>query len=103
MLCAGVLLVASSGVAASPASLCAAAGWKQVWGDDFGGSAVDPAKWDVRATNKGTGGGNVDRLAKVMPDDIYVEDGALVLRTQRRQAGIYNYTSGAWPILTARL
>ena len=81
------LLLAAASSLAAPSSFCASAGWNQVWSDEFREPTLNTSKWSVRATVRGTGGGNVDRLAKVAPDDIYMEDGALVLRTQKRGLG----------------
>ena len=70
-------------------SFCSAPGWQQVWSDEFSGITLNSSNWRVRRQ------GNVDRMAKVMEDDIYLEGGALVLRTQQREVDECNYTSGA--------
>lgn len=78
------------------ASFCAATNWEQVWSDEFEGQALNTSKWRIRETQHGTGGASVDRRAKVVADDVYLESGALVLRTQKRKTfDGYNFTSGA--------
>lgn len=70
-------------------SFCAAHGFRQIWADEFNGVALNASNWDRRTM------GNVDRMAAVEDDDIYLENGTLVLRSQRRAANGYNFTSGA--------
>lgn len=70
-------------------SFCAVHGFRTVWEDEFDGVALNTSKWEKRTM------GHVDRLAAVEDDDIYLAEGALVLRSQRRVVDGYNFTSGA--------
>jgi beta-glucanase (GH16 family) len=64
--------------------------WELAWADEFNGTAVDPAIWII-----------VDGAAEVnselqyyTPEDVYLENGSLVLRSQRRAFHGRSYTSG---------
>ena len=70
-------------------SFCAARGFRQVWSDEFTGARLNSSNWEKRTMGK------VDRMASVEDDDMYLENGNLVLRSQRRAVGGYNFTSGA--------
>ena len=88
-------LIVLSQLAPVRTSFCDEAGWKSVWSDEFNGGDLDLSNWATRPTEWGAKGRNVDRLAKVEEDDIYVSNGSLVLRTQKRNVPGYNWTSGA--------
>ncbi|OQW96640.1 MAG: hypothetical protein BWK77_04070 [Verrucomicrobia bacterium A1] len=83
-----LLAVISSGirVAAEPAQ----PGWVLVWQDEFDGPAVDTTKWRVEdaALVK-----NNERQYYA-PDEVYIENGHLVLRSRKRTQGDREYTSG---------
>lgn len=72
-----------------PPSFCSGHGWQQVWADEFSGATLNASNWALRTK------GNVDRQAAVDAEDIYLEDGALVLKTERRNSGGKKYTSGS--------
>ncbi|MBN2190729.1 MAG: family 16 glycosylhydrolase [Candidatus Aureabacteria bacterium] len=65
-------------------------GWILIWNDEFEGSELDPAKWRVSDTapvkNK--------ELEYYTPEDVYLENGCLILRSQKRDMGGREYTSG---------
>lgn len=62
--------------------------WKLVWRDDF--RRFDESKW-----YKQDGASNINgELEYYAPDDVYVEGGNLVLRSQQRELGGRSYTSG---------
>ncbi|MHA6483422.1 family 16 glycosylhydrolase [Paenibacillus sp. strain BS8-2] len=64
--------------------------WELVWSDDFDGDTVDTEKWNIVDAPS-----NVNQeLQYFAPDDVYVEDGSLVLRTQSRNYGGRSFTSG---------
>ena len=78
--------------AAAPAkSFCAQSGWKQTWSDEFSGAALNTTAWSIDLH----GGDSKVRDSQGTADNVYLEDGALVLRSQRKKAGKYNFTSGA--------
>lgn len=68
--------------------------WTTVFYDDFSGPSLNATLWNV-ASNKTHGSQELELYLK---DDVYLENGALVLRTQARQAyfgpKLYNFTSG---------
>ncbi len=65
-------------------------GWHLIWGDEFNGKTVDPAKWYVEdaALVKN------NELQYYAPDDVFLRDGCLVLRSQKRTVGTRDYSSG---------
>jgi beta-glucanase (GH16 family) len=85
---APALLVLAAAACAAPADHRATTGragdgWRQVWADEFDGSAVDPRKWQVE--NDSTfGDGNLE-LACLMdrPENVSVSGGALHLVARR--------------------
>jgi beta-glucanase (GH16 family) len=77
--------------ASSPPSFCAGEGWAQVWADEFSGATLNESAWniDVKA------GDSQVRNSQGTRDNVYLEGGHLVLRSQRQRIGKWNYTSGA--------
>ena len=65
-------------------------GWYLIWHDEFDGEALDESKWVVEdaalVKNK--------ELQYYSPDEVYVHDGLLTLRSQKRDMGGRHYTSG---------
>ncbi len=65
-------------------------GWVLIWNDEFEESELDLSKWRVSDTapvkNK--------ELEYYTPDDVYLENGCLILRSQKRDMGGREYTSG---------
>ena len=90
----------------SGASLCGAAGWTPVFADEFSGSALDNSTW---GNDMGWDTKSSLRTAKNLRENVWVADGALVIRSQREHAPAYtegiplklygnttfNYTSAA--------
>jgi beta-glucanase (GH16 family) len=74
-----------------PKSFCDEKGWTMVFADDFSGSALNESSWTV---DLGAGDSRV-RNSQGTADNVYLEDGALVLRSKRETSGKWNYTSGA--------
>jgi beta-glucanase (GH16 family) len=64
--------------------------WKLVWSDEFGGSRIDSKKWNVlmRETSKH------NELQYYVPDEAYIENGMLRLRSRVREYGGMKFTSG---------
>ncbi len=64
--------------------------WKLVWQDEFDGDAVDRAKWFVEdaALDKN------NEQQYYSPDEVFLREGHLVLRSRRREKGGHPYTSG---------
>ena len=78
---------------AADASFCAQSGWSQIWADEFSGSALNTSAWTVDLN----AGDSRVRDSQGTADNVYLEDGALVLRSQHETVAgsAYNYTSGA--------
>jgi beta-glucanase (GH16 family) len=64
--------------------------WKLVWRDEFDGTALDTNKWNVllREDSKH------NELQYYLPDEVYLENGCLRLRSRIRNFGSKHYTSG---------
>jgi beta-glucanase (GH16 family) len=64
--------------------------WKLVWQDEFSGTHLDTSKWNVllREHSKHT------ELQYYVPDEVYVENGFLRLRSRVRTFGSKQFTSG---------
>lgn len=65
-------------------------GWWLIWHDEFDGAALDASKWvaedaDLVKNNE---------LQYYSPDEVYLHDGVLTLRSQKRTIGHNSYTSG---------
>jgi beta-glucanase (GH16 family) len=65
-------------------------GWKLVWHDEFNGQGLDTSRWNVliRETSKH------GELQYYVPDEVYVENGMLRIRSRVRKYGTKSYTSG---------
>eukprot|EP00039_Didymoeca_costata_P014150 m.225519 g.225519 ORF g.225519 m.225519 type:complete len:264 (-) comp15957_c4_seq15:1095-1886(-) len=68
--------------------------WKLTWSDEFDGGVINTSNWQVY-DNQTHGPKELELYTK---DEVYVQDGKLILRTQLRQRMYgtkqYNYTSG---------
>jgi len=64
--------------------------WELVWSDEFTGNSLDTARWNVlvRETSKH------NELQYYLPDEVYVENGILTIRSRIRKYGSKEYTSG---------
>jgi beta-glucanase (GH16 family) len=64
--------------------------WRLVWHDEFNGRKLDPKKWNVllRETSKH------NELQYYLPDEAYLTNGCLRLRSRVRNFGSQRYTSG---------
>lgn len=73
--------------------------WGLVWSDEFNASTLDTTTWIAV-----DGAVNVNNeLEYYTPSDVYIENGALVLRSQARAMGGRSYTSGEVRTGTKRL
>ena len=80
--------------AAPPAEAPAGAGgadWVLAWADEFDGPGIDESKWTVEnwASTRNR------ELHYYAPDEVYLENGCLRLRSRRREHEKRAYTSGA--------
>ena len=78
---------------AADTSFCAQAGWMQVWADEFSGTTLNTSKWTVDLNS----GDSRVRDSTGTASNVYIEAGALVLRSQRETVpgSQFNFTSGA--------
>ena len=78
------------GCAGQPAPIPERPGWRLVWHDEFDGPTLDAGKWRVEhaALVKN------QELQFYTEDEVYLEDGCLVLRSRERDLGGRAYTSG---------
>jgi len=65
-------------------------GWHLIWHDEFDGDALDTSKW--RAEDAALVKNN--EMQYYTPEDVYVHDGLLTLRSQKRWKADREYTSG---------
>lgn len=65
----------------APASSPATAGWRLVWNDEFNGSTVDTAKWNV--LNNSTFGDGNNELACLMAENVTQAGGYLTIRARK--------------------
>lgn len=65
-------------------------GWNLVWQDEFNAKELSPKKWNVllRETSKH------NERQYYVPDDVYIENDCLRLRSRVRDYGTQHYTSG---------
>lgn len=59
------------------------ASWDLVWSDEFNIPSIDASKWSVKHNLSHC---CPEELQLYMSDDVFVENGHLVLRTRRRKA-----------------
>jgi hypothetical protein len=69
-------------------SFCAEQGWQQVWADEFSGPTLNESAWSIDLN----GGDSRVRNSQGTRDNVYIEDGNLVLRSQRQKSGKYVQT-----------
>ena len=86
-----LLRATAAAAAAAPSSFCDDDGWAEVWADHFNGTELDTTSWTVDLN----AGDSRVRDSQGTADNVYLEDGDLVLRSQEQSAGKWNYTSGA--------
>ena len=70
-------------------SFCDQAGWELVFADDFDGDQLNSTTWSLDLN----GGDSRVRNSMGTADNVYLEEGALVLRSKREKQGRYNYVS----------
>lgn len=65
-------------------------GWKLVWHDEFNSRSLDLTKWtpENAALEKN------NEMEYYTPEEVYLQDGNLVLRSSKRAMGRRKYTSG---------
>ena len=83
-------LAAPCTAAAAGAGPAAPEGWKLVFQDEFDGPSLSAEKWNVLVREQSKHG----ELQYYVPDEVYIENGALRLRSQARDFGSQHYTSG---------
>ncbi len=64
--------------------------WQLVWQDEFNGNRIDTSKWNVLLREHS----KHNELQYYVPDEVYIEDGLLRIRSRVRKYGSMEYTSG---------
>src|SRR6185436_12232017 len=64
--------------------------WKLVWQDEFNGKKLSPKKWNVLTREQS----KHNELQYYVPDEVYIENGCLRLRSRVRDYVSQHYTSG---------
>ena len=67
--------------------------WKLIWSDEFDGTVLDPSKWSYELGNSYNGWGN-EELQYYKKENVYVDDGKLVIEAKKEAEGECEYTSG---------
>jgi beta-glucanase (GH16 family) len=65
-------------------------GWKLVWQDEFNGTKLDADRWNVLLREQS----KHNELQYYLPDEVYVGQGILHIRSRERSYGSMKYTSG---------
>ncbi|NLE59884.1 MAG: glycoside hydrolase family 16 protein [Planctomycetes bacterium] len=65
-------------------------GWKLVWSDEFNGTELSTKKWNVLIREQS----KHNERQYYVPDEAYIENGCLRLRSRVRDYGSQHYTSG---------
>lgn len=84
------LLCISSRIAIAAEEPSPPAGWKLVWQDEFDAPELSPKKWNVLTREQS----KHNELQYYVPDEVYIENGSLRLRSRKRDYGSQHYTSG---------
>lgn len=84
------LVLAGSGTSFAQSKTAEPAGWKLVWSDEFSGKTLDLKKWNVLTREQSKHG----ELQYYVPDEVYLENGHLRIRSQQRDYGGQHFTSG---------
>ena len=72
-------------------SFCSSPGWRQEWADEFDAPSLNTSTWSIDFG----GGDSRVRSSTGTAENVYLENGHLVLRSQRQTLGNYSYTSAA--------
>jgi len=64
--------------------------WKLIWHDEFNGTRLDTKKWNVLTRETSKHG----ELQYYIPDEVYLNNGCLRIRSSQRDYGDKHYTSG---------
>jgi beta-glucanase (GH16 family) len=71
-----------------------ALGYRLVWGDEFDGKALDAAKWSANYAPKVHPPGCNNERQSYARENVFLRDGCLVLRAERKARGGMPFTSG---------
>lgn len=63
-----------------------------IWNDEFNGKELNNSKWTIENRHPQS---RSEELEIYIPDEVYIENGDLVLRSQKKNYNEYNYTSGS--------
>lgn len=65
-------------------------GWNLCWSDEFNGDRLDMSKWNILLREQS----KHHELQYYLPDEVYVENGMLRIRSRERKFGSMEFTSG---------
>lgn len=65
--------------------------WEIAWNDEFNSDKIDLSKWQIL---EGTVKNTVNELQYYTSDDVYLQDGYLIIKSQKREYNNKQYTSG---------
>ena len=65
-------------------------GWELVWQDEFDSDKIDTTSWNILIREKS----KHNELQYYLPDEVYIQNGSLRIRSQVRKFGSMSYTSG---------
>jgi len=85
------LVILASGLSAEQKTL-PRKGWKLTWRDEFNGRKIDPRKWNVLIREHS----KHNELRYYVPDDVYIEDGCLRLRSRVRDLAPCTTPAAGW-------
>ena len=80
-----------------PTTVLTPKGWELVWSDDFEGSSLDAAKWNIQTgdgTAEGIPGWGNNELQSYQADNVALAGGALVITARAETADGRDFTSG---------
>ncbi|MCX6221367.1 MAG: hypothetical protein NTZ69_10295 [Bacteroidia bacterium] len=63
--------------------------WQLIWHDEFNGKTLNKKKWNVLTRETSKHG----ELQYYIPDEVYLQDGNLRIRSSKRDFGSQHYTS----------
>ena len=64
--------------------------WKLIWHDEFNGKTLNNKKWNVLTRETSKHG----EVQYYIPDEVYLQDGNLRIRSSKRDFGNQHFTSG---------
>jgi beta-glucanase (GH16 family) len=89
LVCVCFACISSSAFADEPSST-KSNDWQLVWQDEFDGAELSLKKWNVLTREHS----KHNELQYYLPDEVYLHEGSLRMRSRKRDFGTQNFTSG---------